>query len=78
MEEKITKLILAVRELTKKSKKYCADLEYLPRYQKIQVGIRDVNNFDCIENISIYFDNTTEQLDKVIEHIKNFENDTEE
>ena len=74
MEEKLTRLFIAAKEFTEKSKKFYAEIEYNGAINKIEVNIRVKIEHGYVETREIYFENANiNKVDELIEFIKYYE-----
>lgn len=74
MEEKIVKLIIAIKEFSEKSSIHYAEIRYSGSYNELDLYIRRKATHDFVEERRIYLDfSKLNKIDEIIEFIKNIE-----
>lgn len=80
LKEKLAELILAIINLDEKSKKACAELDYMNgTFNRITIRIRKKEHYEVIENRELYIEGiNAKKMDEVIAFINNYDDTLEE
>lgn len=74
MEIKLAKIISEAIKLSKMSEKYYIEIDISLFFETAEINIRTKKGHDFVETFKLYLDKLeAENIDKIIEHIQNYE-----